>query len=225
MNNRKDTKFVRFIRKQTELYFEAGSDSTIRWDGEDVTKTIGTILRTAAAAVILLVCTSIFGTGVRATANAQEPAPAKSGTQTADNKNSAAQDSKSSQAYSGMYSFLKEGEFVQVTVEDDGEVTGFVSRFGDGESDKGVFLDQFFKTAKLEGKKLTFTTEIVHGVSFEFKGTVERGAAKTAGDEGYFVLQGQLTENVSDANKKVTSQSRDVAFKSFPEEASSQSAK
>jgi len=56
-----------------------------------------------------------------------------------------------------MYAFLKEGEFVQVTVEDAGHVTGFVSRFGDGENDKGEFLDQFFKSAKLEGNKLSFT--------------------------------------------------------------------
>jgi hypothetical protein len=125
------------------------------------------------------------------------------------------------QAYSGMYTFLKEGEFVQVTVEDDGHVTGFVSRFGDGESDKGVFLDQFFKTAKLEGDKLSFSTEVVHGVSFDFKGTLARGDGKNPGDEAYFVLQGALAENTSDVNKKVTSHSRDVAFKMFPQEASS----
>src|SRR5579884_3826263 len=77
--------------------------------------------------------------------------------------------------YSGMYSFLRDGEFVQVTVEDQGHVTGFVSRFGDLDSDKGQFLDQFFKTGKLDGNKLTFTTEIVHGVSFEFAGTIDRG--------------------------------------------------
>ena len=58
--------------------------------------------------------------------------------------------------YSGMYSFLKDGEFLQVTVEDGGTVTGYVSRFGDGESDKGAFLDQFFKNGKLKGNKLTF---------------------------------------------------------------------
>src|ERR1700740_1924085 len=66
--------------------------------------------------------------------------------------------------YSGMYSFLKEGEFVQVTVEDEGRVTGFVSRYGDLDSDKGAFLDQFFKTGKLDGKALIFTTEVVHGI-------------------------------------------------------------
>jgi hypothetical protein len=128
-------------------------------------------------------------------------------------------DAKAGQAYSGMYAFLKEGEFVQVTVEDAGHVTGFISRFGDGENDKGEFLDQFFKSAKLEENKLSFTTEMVRGVSFDFKGTVERGEGKNPGDEAYFVLQGTLTQNASDANKKVTSHSQDVAFKMFPQDA------
>jgi hypothetical protein len=127
-------------------------------------------------------------------------------------------DAKSGQEYSGMYSFLKEGEFVQVTVEDAGHVTGFVSRFGDGESDKGAFLDQFFKSGKVEGNKLSFTTEIVHGIAFDFKGTVERGGGKNPGEEGYFVLKGTLTENASDVNKKVTAHSRDVVFKMFPQD-------
>jgi hypothetical protein len=131
----------------------------------------------------------------------------------------AAPEVKSGQAYSGMYTFLKEGEFVQVTVEDTGHVTGFVSRFGDGESDKGAFLDQFFKSGKLEENRLSFTTEIVHGVGFEFKGTVERGEGKNRGDEGYFVLKGTLTESASDVNKKVTSHSREVVFKMFPQDA------
>ena len=130
-----------------------------------------------------------------------------------------APEAKSAPAYSGMYTFLKEGEFVQVTVEDEGHVTGFISRFGDGESDKGAFLDQFFKSGKLEGNKLTFTTEIVHGVAFDFKGTVERGEGKNPGDEAYFVLKGTLTENASDVNKKVTSHSREVLFKMFPQDA------
>ena len=125
----------------------------------------------------------------------------------------------SGHAYSGMYTFLKEGEFVQVTVEDEGHVTGFISRYGNGESDKGAFLNQFFKTGKLDGNKLNFTTEVVHGVSYDFKGTVDRGEGKNPGDEAYYVLRGILTENASDANKKVTSHSRDVLFKVFPQDA------
>ena len=127
---------------------------------------------------------------------------------------------KSSQQYSGMYSFLKDGEFVQVTVEDGGHVTGFISRFGEGDSDKGEFLDQFFKSGKLEGSKLTFTTEVVHGIGYDFKGTVERGGGKNPGEEGYFVLKGTLTENSSDVNKKVTTQAREVTLKMFPQDAS-----
>lgn len=121
--------------------------------------------------------------------------------------------------YSGMYGFLKEGEFVQVTVEDAGRVTGFVSRYGDLDSDKGAFLDQFFKTGKLEGTALTFTTTVVHGLSYEFKGNIERGEGKRPGEEAYYVLKGTLTEHLTDANQKTSSRSRQVVFKSFPAEA------
>ena len=121
--------------------------------------------------------------------------------------------------YSGMYSFLKEGEFVQVTVEDAGHVTGFISRYGDLDSDKGAFLDQFFKTGKLEGNALTFTTEVVHGTTYDFKGTIERGDGKKPGDEAYYVIKGTLSESVTDANKKTSSKSQAVTFKSFPQEA------
>ena len=89
-----------------------------------------------------------------------------------------------------MYSFLKDGEFVQITVEDGGRVSGFISRYGEGESDKGAFLDQFFKTGKLEGNNLSFTTDIVHGVAFDFKGSVQRGEGKTAARRGVLRAQG-----------------------------------
>ena len=127
--------------------------------------------------------------------------------------------SSDGKAYAGMYTFLKEGEFVQVTVEDDGSVSGFISRFAEGESDKGALLDQFFKSGKLIGNKLNFTTEMVHGVAFDFKGSVERGEGKAPGDDAYFVLKGTLTENVTDVNKKVTAHARDVVLKMFPQDA------
>ena len=126
---------------------------------------------------------------------------------------------KAAPNYSGMYSFQRDGEFVQLTVEDDGRVTGFVSRYGDSDSDRGAFLDQFFKQAKLDGTKLNFTTDVVHGVWYEFKGEVARGEGKNPGDEAYYVLKGTLTEYRTDAAKKVTTQAHDVIFKSFPQEA------
>lgn len=120
--------------------------------------------------------------------------------------------------YSGMYSFLRDGEFVQITIEDAGKVTGFVSRYGDLESDKDAFLDHFFKEGKLLGNKLTFTTETVHGVWFEFNGAFDRGPGKQPGDEAYYILNGKLTEHTTDADKKTSSRSREVAFKSFPQD-------
>jgi hypothetical protein len=125
---------------------------------------------------------------------------------------------KAAEDYSGMYSFLRDGEFVQVTVEDQGKVTGFVSRYGDLDSDKGAFLDHFFKTGKLDGHKLNFTTETVHGVWFEFRGTVDRGPGKNPGDEAYYVLNGTLAECTADASKKPSSKSREVSFKQFPQD-------
>ncbi len=131
----------------------------------------------------------------------------------------AAQAFSDGKQYSGMYTFLKEGEYVEVTVEDAGQVTGFISRYGDSASEKGAFVDQFFKTGKLDGNKLSFTTNPLHAVWFEFKGVFERGEGKTPEEEAYYVLKGTLTESATGPDKKVSSQAQSVTFKMFPQEA------
>jgi hypothetical protein len=124
--------------------------------------------------------------------------------------------SPSSDDYSGMYTFLREGEFIQVTVEE-GKVSGFISRFGDSDTDKNEFLDQFFESGKLGSSHLTFTTKNVHGTWFTFDGTLGRGSGKKPEQEGYYLIRGTLIRFRSDADKKNTSQdSRQVEFKSFP---------
>lgn len=132
-----------------------------------------------------------------------------------------AKDSTDGKQYSGMYTFLKEGEYVQLTVEDAGQVTGFISRYDDGASEKGTFVDQFFKTGKLDDNKLSFTTKPSHDLWFEFNGTAQRGAGRNPGDDSYYVLKGTLTENTTGPDKKVTSRHQDVTFKMFPQEADS----
>jgi hypothetical protein len=122
-----------------------------------------------------------------------------------------------SPSYSGTYSFLKEGEFVQITVEEAGQVTGFISRFGEADNEKDQFLDHFFKEGKLNGADLTFSTQTVHGVWFDFKGAFERGPGKNPGDEAYYLLKGILTRSSTDANKKTSSTPIEASFKSFPE--------
>ena len=120
---------------------------------------------------------------------------------------------------SGMYTFLQEGEFVQINIEDGGKVTGFISRYGDTDADKGAFLDHMFSDGSLKGNHIQFKTKTVHGVSYEFSGTVERGEAKSPDEEGYRVLRGKLTEYTEDANKKTTARSREITMKSFPADA------
>jgi len=148
-----------------------------------------------------------------------------------------------------MYTFLRDGEFVQITVEPQGQnpvkngpvkagerkdpqekdlpqkkerikVTGFISRYGDLDSDRGAFLDHFIKQGSIEGHDLTFSTEIVHGVWFEFRGTAQRGNGKTLNDEAYYVLQGTLTEHSEDEQQNHAARSREVVFKSFPQDVS-----
>jgi hypothetical protein len=176
--------------------------------------------RHAICTVKLAMLLLIFGVVAGVFAAAQDSGAGPKSAQAASPADSSSSSAKeSSQQWSGMYTFLKEGEFVQLTVEDQGQVTGFVSRYGDGESDKSAFLDQFFKSAKLDGNKLTFTTEVVHGMWFDFQGAVERGTGNNPGDEAYYVLKGSLTESSTDAKKKVSTRSREVALKMFPQEA------
>jgi hypothetical protein len=123
--------------------------------------------------------------------------------------------------YSGMYAFLQEGEFIQLTVEDEGRITGFISRYGDSEADHRAFIDHFIKEGKLAGKKLYFSTETAKGVGFEFRGAIDRGTGKNAADEGYYVLKGVLTRHEVGANNKPTSKSQEVSFPSFPQDVDS----
>src|SRR5271154_3922909 len=55
----------------------------------------------------------------------------------------------------GLYSFVKEGESVQLTL-DEGELSGYITRFGESDSDKGQLIDQFFSKGSLKENQLTF---------------------------------------------------------------------
>ncbi len=120
---------------------------------------------------------------------------------------------------SGMYTFLREGEFVEVDVEPDGQVNGFISRYGDADSDRGAFLDHLFTKGSLKEHKLAFTTRSVHGVAFEFTGDVQRGEGKAPGAEAYWVIKGTLKRITEDKDHNKTAQEREVVFKSFPADA------
>jgi hypothetical protein len=163
-----------------------------------LTKNVSSPAAAIIAAIIAALCLALGASWARAQVKADH------------------QDSATSQApaedISGMYSFLNEGEFVQINLEKSG-TTGYISRMGDLESDRGTFLDQFFSTASVQGHDVAFTTRQIHGVWFEFKGRFDRGSAKTKSSDGYYVLRGTLKEFTTDASKHTTSRSREVEFK------------
>jgi hypothetical protein len=118
----------------------------------------------------------------------------------------------------GLYSFVHEGEFVQIEVTE-GRVTGLISRFKDEDLDKAEFVDQFFEQAKLEGPTLSFRTKPTNGLWFEFSGIVERGPAKTPSDEGYWNVKGTLIERRAEPDGKISEKVHELTLKSFPQDA------
>lgn len=118
---------------------------------------------------------------------------------------------------SGTYSFLRDGELLELNLQD-GRVIGDVQRLGSSDADRGVMLTHFFDKATLDGNRLEFTTMTVHGVYYGFKGKIERGEGKTRAEEDYYRIVGTLTEYTSDAKKKISARKREAIFKSFPAE-------
>ena len=141
---------------------------------------------------------------------------------------------------SGMYSFLKDGEFVQITVEREtppvaankknsptappAKVTGFISRFGEGDSDKGEYLETIcHKCLNKEASKRYASAQALAADLRRFQngepiaarpvGTVERGPAKNRAEDGYYVVTGTLTQNVDDAKGNSAPRSREITMK------------
>ena len=119
--------------------------------------------------------------------------------------------------YSGRYSFLQDGEDVQLN-QSGNKIDGYIERFSDSDSDRETMLQHTFAKSALDGDKISFTTKPVHAVWYEFKGKVERGAAKTRAEDGYYQLVGTLTEHRQKDGKDAGAKSRQVALKLFAEE-------
>ena len=175
-----------------------------------------------AAFAVVVVLTMSLAMSLALTAAAQKtakpaPNPPAAGQQSSATPAAAAKPSPV-EDYSGMYSFLQEGEFVQLDFQDD-RVLGFISRYGTLDSDRGVFLDHFIKSGSVKGKDVAFTTAAVHGMWFDFKGRLERGEGKTRAAEAYYVVRGTLIEYTTDASKKTSARSREITLKSFPQDA------
>ena len=117
--------------------------------------------------------------------------------------------------FSGTYTFLRDDDDLQINVQN-GRLDGYVTRYGETESDKAVQLQHLIEKSSLTGDELSFTTSKIHGVWFEFKGKVRHGDGKTPADEGFYVLEGTVTRYETGADKTTTAKSRNVQFRSLP---------
>ena len=111
---------------------------------------------------------------------------------------------------SGEYMLGHPGEVVEITIQF-GDLSGYISRQGDGDSDSGTPLTFFFDQTSMHGQELRFTTRQIHDLWYSFQGTIVRGPGKTKEDEGYYLLEGELTEH--DTEQK-TELRRSVSLKS-----------
>src|SRR4051812_3851040 len=125
--------------------------------------------------------------------------------------------------FSGLYSFLRDGESVQITLDElpsatkkEVPVSGYISRLGSSDSDKNQILDIWIKPGTTDGDNIRFTTKQVHGLFYDFVGHVRRGEAKSKEKEGYLVIEGRLTEHSIDRRGKPLTQEREITMKSFP---------
>ncbi|MDR3763848.1 MAG: hypothetical protein P4M01_07105 [Acidobacteriota bacterium] len=118
----------------------------------------------------------------------------------------------------GMYSFLHEGEFVQIEVNGS-KVTGVISHYRNESPEAAEFEDCYFDTAKLAGNTLTFATKSTDALWYEFSGTVERGPAKTIEGEGYWIIRGTLTVHSKSKDSAAVQKTHKLDLRSFPQEA------
>jgi len=123
--------------------------------------------------------------------------------------------------FSGVYSFLHDGDVLQIDVEatsPDGAQTlsGYVSRFGDTPDDHDGQLTHYFTRGERRGDHVSFATKVVHGVWFEFDGTLSRGNAKSLREDGYFVLRGTLTRGTKSLDGKTSTTKSDVLLRMLP---------
>jgi hypothetical protein len=103
------------------------------------------------------------------------------------------------QEASGAYALSPNpAEVIEIILNGDGDsvrLQGYLTRMGDGESDRGAPLSFFFMRTTVSPTQLTFITRQVHGIWWSFAGTIERGSVQSSAQKGYYFLNGTLTEH------------------------------
>ncbi len=92
----------------------------------------------------------------------------------------------------GFYRFRDDAQGVRI-VAHDGDISGYLLKFGKGSSDKDKVLGYLFSDVAATRNQLYFTTRQVHGVWYGFEGQVVRHRGFSHADDANYILQGTLT--------------------------------
>jgi hypothetical protein len=94
----------------------------------------------------------------------------------------------------GFYRFRDDAQGVRI-ISHDGEISGYLLKFGKGISDKDMVLGYDFSEVAGTRNQLYFTTRQVHGVWYGFEGQVVQQHGLSHDDQANYILQGTLTEH------------------------------
>lgn len=127
---------------------------------------------------------------------------------------------------SGPYAFDRRDESIEIDIVHNDktgkdQLSGYISRRGDEQTDSNTPLTYFFDTTSIDGSEIEFSTRVVHGIWYSFRGTIFRGDGQTRADTGYYALHGTLNVHHSrSGNSKSadeTVETRMVNYKSLPQ--------
>jgi len=106
---------------------------------------------------------------------------------------------------SGEFTLDSHGSVIQITIEHN-RLDGYITLMQGNNA-----LTLFFDKTSINGKRVTFTTRVVHGLSYAFAGEILRGDAEAPSLNGYYRLAGKLT-----INHDTTPQTKWVELRSTP---------
>jgi hypothetical protein len=92
----------------------------------------------------------------------------------------------------GFYRFRDRAQGVKIIARE-GEVSGYLLKFGRGISDKGLVLGYLFSDVAADRDQLWFTTRQIHGIWYGFEGQIVQRRGLSQAVDGNYILEGTLT--------------------------------
>ena len=112
---------------------------------------------------------------------------------------------------SGAYAFDRDNESIEIDIDrknDECQLSGYITRLGDRDTDKITPLTFFFNAASVSGNQVSFATKALHGTSYTFTGTILRGRSEDREEEGYYALSGKLSTHHAEQPARTDTQTQ-----------------